>query len=83
VCLPGPVTRWQAGTAAVWWHDQGRRRSPHAAAGQRGRLNGPGNAEIDHARAFCREQHVGRLEIPVHHTGRVNGLQSFGYAGHQ
>jgi hypothetical protein len=41
-------------------------------------LGGARDAKIDHPRTVLREQHVGRLEISVDQTGRMDGGQAFG-----
>ena len=46
-------------------------------------LGGPGHPEIDHAGAVGRDEHVGRLQVPVHQPGVVDRLQRLGAAGGQ
>ena len=43
------------------------------------RVQRPGDAEVDHPRPGQREQHVGRLQVPVHDTGGVHGGQRGGH----
>jgi hypothetical protein len=44
-----------------------------------GRLEGPGDAEVDHLGAAGREQHVARLEVAVDHAGAVDRGQRGGH----
>jgi hypothetical protein len=38
-------------------------------------IHGPGNPEVDHSRPVRRQQHVRRLQVPVHHSGGMNRIQ--------
>ncbi len=54
-----------------------------AGGGVRGEVGGQGDAEVDHTRPVGGQQHVGRLEVPVHDARGVDGLQCLGHSGHQ
>lgn len=49
-----------------------RRTDDGSGPGQRGRLQGPYDPEVDDPRPVRRQQDVGRLEIPVHQAVRVD-----------
>jgi hypothetical protein len=53
------------------------RRSDHQAGLRQPRcLHGAGDAEVDDPRTVLGQQHVRRLEIPVHHAGGVDRIQA-------
>jgi hypothetical protein len=49
----------------------------HARLGDRGRIQRLGDAEIDDLRAGRGQDHVRRLEVPVHDSGRMDNGQRF------
>jgi hypothetical protein len=55
----------------------------HARFSDRGRVQRVGDSEIDDLGAVLRQDDVGRLEIPVHDSGRVNDGQRLGQPGRQ
>jgi hypothetical protein len=57
-------------------HEPGRP-DHQARLGQHGGFRGPGDAEIDDPRTVLGQQHVRRLEVPVHHTRDVDRVQAF------
>ena len=54
-----------------------------AGAGQRHRVQYLGDAEVDDLGAVGGQDHVGRFEVPVHDTGRVDVGQRLGEPGGQ
>jgi hypothetical protein len=60
-----------------------RRADDQAGVGQRARLRGPGDAEVDDSRPVVGQQHVGGLEVTVDHAGRVDRGQALGQPGGQ
>ena len=59
-------------------HVRGRAEREHRLGGAVGEQ--AGEAEVDHLRADRRQQHVRRLEVPVHHPGGVDRAQRRGRA---
>ena len=56
-------------------------RAEHHAAARDGREVGhDGKSQIDHVRLTGEDQHVARGQVPVHHTGRMQGSQREGHA---
>ena len=45
--------------------------------GRHAGLRSPGDAKVDHSRPVVGQQHGGRLEVTVHHPGRVDRGQAF------
>ncbi len=54
-----------------------------ATARQTGGIGGTGDAEVDDPRPVGAEEDVARLEVAVHHSRRVHGIQGAGDAGDQ
>ncbi len=52
-----------------------------AVGGERGRPHGPGDPEVDQARAIGGQQDVRRLHVPVDEPGRVHVVQGLGECG--
>ena len=55
-------------------HVGGRADGP-AGDGELDPLCGPGHPEVDHPGPVRRDEHVGRLQVPVHQTGAVDRFQ--------
>ena len=55
----------------------------HSGRGRRRPVGGPGDPEVDHPGPVCGQQHVGRLEVAVHHPARVDGRQRLAQPGQQ
>ena len=55
----------------------------HPGRGQRRPVGGPGDPEVDDPRPVHREQHVGGLEVTVHHPAGVDRLQGLDQPGQQ
>ena len=55
----------------------------HAGHGQPGRVQGLGDAEVDHHRVAVHQHHVARLEVAVHHARRVDRGQGVREPGGQ
>jgi hypothetical protein len=62
-------------------HEPGRADPQVRARG--GGPGGLGNAEVDDPRAVLGQQHVGRLQVPVHYSGGVDGAQALRQPGGQ
>ncbi len=60
-----------------------RRADGDAAAGERGRVGGVGDTEIDDTGPVGGEQHIGRLEIAVHDARAMDDVQGLGHARDQ
>jgi len=61
-------------------HEPGRSHDQSGLGQHGGGLDGPGDAEVDDAGAVLGQQHVGRLEVAVHHAGGVDRVQALGQA---
>lgn len=73
--------RGDGGPHGLFGRHEGGRADRDAAAGQRGGVGGPGDAEVDDARTVGGQQHVGRLQIAVHDAGAVDDLEGLGDPG--
>ena len=60
-----------------------RRAEHHPGRRQRGSVDGARDAEVDHPRPVGGQQHVGGLEVAVHHAAGVDRLQRLDQPGQQ
>lgn len=73
--------RGDGGAAHLLGGEEARRADRRADVGEGRGPRGPGDAEVDDPRPLGGQQDVGRLQIPVHDTGLVDGDQPLAQGG--